>query len=260
MENSCFAMLKGGLCNQMFIIAAAYAHSKRHRYDLKIGPSKYMQTIFHKCKQYLGSPDNRARVWKEPVFRYVPIPSHCRILLGYFQSSCHFADVSGEIRDLFDPPTSLKEAVTAKHAGLLTPTVQERGVVIHIRRGDYMIGANKSQHGILDERYYQRAIEAARAAVPDCQLLVFSDDLPWCREQPWLACATFVEEPVDVQALWLMSRFRHFILSNSTFGWWAAWLAGVGTRVWAPDRWFGTRDPIETRDIYEPNWVQLPIT
>ncbi len=189
---------------------------------------------------------------------YIPIPPDRRNLVGFFQSGRYFADVSGEIRDLFDLPTEITTRLHAKHDPLLSLT--DLGVVVHIRRGDYLIADNKAKHGILDERYYQRAIAAAQAAIPNCQFLVFSDDLPWCRAQSWLEGATFVDEPSDVSALWLMSRFRNFIIANSTFSWWAAWLAGADCRVWAPDRWFGTIDPRETQDIYEPSWIRLPIT
>ena len=198
--------------------------------------------------------------WREPRFSYIPIPPGRHNLYGYFQSARYFADVSGEIRTLFDPPTSLKEAVAAKHGSLLASI--NRSVVVHIRRGDYILGNNKSKHGILDERYYQTAIAAARTAVPDCQLLVFSDDLAWCREQPWLQGAAFVDEPSDVHSLWLMSRFRHFIMSNSTFSWWAVWLSDYKRdhgHVWAPNKWFGPMGPPDTRDVYESDWIQLPI-
>ncbi len=58
---------------------------------------------------------------------------------------------------------------------------------------------------------------------------MFSDDIAWCRQHVragrWPI--HFVDETVgnaDVQ-FQLMTRCRHFILSVSTFGWWAAWLA-----------------------------------
>jgi hypothetical protein len=87
---------------------------------------------------------------------------------------------------------------------------------------------------------------------------VFSDDLEWCRSLNFLQGASFVEEPDTVITLHLMTQFRRFIMSNSSFSWWAAWLAGAEDVI-VPNRWFGPSGPKDTQDIYEPNWVPLEI-
>jgi hypothetical protein len=262
-KKGCFIKLQAGLCNQLFMVATAYAHSKRNGYTLRLSnTSRYWDTYLHMCKQWIGGYDLNGRIWREPRFSYSPIPPDTRGLVGYFQSSKYFADVSGEIRALFVPPMKIIEEVQTDHADILSPDVRDRTVVIHIRRGDYLEGIQRKIHGILDDRYYRRAMAAAREVIGDgCQFLVFSDDLPWCRAQPWLEGSTFVDEPVDYRALWLMSQFRNFIIANSTFSWWAAWLSGnQNGKVWAPDRWFGPPGPPDWKDIYEPGWTLLPIT
>ena len=262
----CFIQPNAGLCNQLFMIATAYAHAKRNGYTLRLGipnssPHKYWKTTLHNFASMIGEPNPLRRVWREPRFSFVQIPPDAQNLVGYFQSSKYFQDVSGEIRSLFTPPNDLVASFRIKHSAILDPALCNRGVVIHIRRGDYIVGSNKIKHGILDHRYYQRAITAARATLgADCPLLVFSDDLAWCRAQSWLEGSLFIEEPNDCMALWLMSQYRHFILSNSTFSWWGAWLSGKPGSVWAPDTWFGPGMPRDWHDIYEPHWVRLPIT
>jgi hypothetical protein len=262
-KKGCFIKLSAGLCNQLFMIATAYAHAKRNGYTLRLSnTSRYWDTILHGCKKWIGDFDSTGRIWREPRFSHTPIPPDARGLVGYFQSSKYFADVSGEIRHLFVPPEYIVASTQENHADILTTDLRDRSVVVHIRRGDYIMGDNKTRHGILDERYYRRAIDAARSKIgADVPLLVFSDDLPWCRAQSWLEGATFVDEPIDYRALWLMSQYRHFILANSTFSWWAAWLSGdQNGKVWAPDRWFGPTGPPDWKDIYEPGWIRLSIT
>ena len=56
--------------------------------------------------------------------------------------------------------------------------------------------------------------------------------------------SAFVSNNIGVGAnakkdFWLMRQCRHFIIGNSTFAWWAAWLAEQdksGTLVFAPSR------------------------
>jgi hypothetical protein len=253
----CYIELNAGLCNQLFMIATGYAHAKRNGYQLRLSSkSTYWNTILYRCVDWIGSPSLPCRIWREPRFSYVPIPPNARVLTGYFQSSKYFADVSGEIRELFASPC-------LTHLDISTPDLFERGIVVHIRRGDYLVGANRNKHGILDERYYRRAMDAARTELgADCPFFVFSDDLAWCRQQAWLAgpSIVFVDEPDTCRSLQLMTQFRHFILSNSTFSWWAAWLSNKNGRVWVPNRWFGPVGPADWADIYEPGWIKLPIT
>lgn len=262
----CFCRFDSGLCNNMFQVATGYAHCRRNGFQLRLPleGNRYSDSYFHQYLAMKGNPVVPGRIWNEPRFSYVPIPPDTQNLVGYFQSSKYFADVSGEIRALFALPTHLQDEVARRHATLLTPSLLDHGVIVHIRRGDYNYGQNKIKHGFLDERYYQRAIAAAQDAIPGCQFLVCSDDLEWCRKQPWLTDvgAIFVDEPSDVLALWFMSRFRNFIIANSTFSWWAVWLGDAkmrGGQVWAPDRWFGPTGPQDYQDVYEPDWVRLPI-
>ena len=90
---------------------------------------------------------------------------------------------------------------------------------------------------------------------------MFSDDPAWAR-----AClrlpgpVAFVDdsgaEP-DYEDLRLMTSCRHFIIANSTFSWWGAWLAGNEHKiVVAPRRWFA--DPRRcTKDIAPKPWLLI---
>ena len=254
MTDSCFVILVGGMGNQLFQIAAAWAHCKRNGLTLRIskgthgGRETVWDTFTHKCVKYIGAPTGP--LWREPSFAYQPIPSHVRNLYGYFQSSKYWTEFAEEIRDLFDPPASLKKKVAAKYVWLLADAPAY--TVVHIRRGDFFAGANAPIHGVLTEDYYRRAVRPT-------ELLVFSDDLAWARGLEFLAGATFVDEPDGPTALHLMSQFENYVISNSTFSWWAVWLGRPAKTVIAPDRWFGPAGPKDYQDIYEPTWIKVPV-
>jgi hypothetical protein len=93
-------------------------------------------------------------------------------------------------------------------------------------------------------------------------VLVFSDDLPYCRQHLKLGLPTYyVEGEKDYHDLYLMSRCRHNIVANSTFSWWGAWLNAhpekvvVAPKYWGGSAWFerGYTD----RDVVPESWVRI---
>lgn len=258
-----YVKLIGGLGNQLFQIAAAYAHALRtnaqlqlsHDVDSGHGRPSYYHSFLHACKRYIGAPP-ATRPYGEPHFHYAPIPAEAQFIYGYFQSSRYFADVSDQVRALFDPSAAIKDAVAAKYAALLTTEAKANSVIIHIRRGDYMTEANRTYHGILTPIYYRNAIKLLQEKIgPTAKFYIFSDDVKYCQmEYPEATC---IDEPDECLTMHLMSQFRHYIISNSSFSWWATWLGEPAVHVIAPDRWFGPRGPQDHQDIYEPGWIRI---
>ena len=112
-------------------------------------------------------------------------------------------------------------------------------MAVHLRRGDYC----KPENAILQvctPAYYARATAAAAAAHPEATLFVFSDDPDWAKKNLDTAGlpAVFMPRGEAVADMNLMALCRGFVLSNSTYSWWAQYLAGAGRTVWAPDRWY----------------------
>jgi hypothetical protein len=250
----------GGLGNQLFQVAAAYAHCKRTGKTLKISQRSqgatgykpvYWDSYLSELKTNISARKSGS-TWNEPGFAYTPIPANAQVLQGYFQSSRYFADCTAEIRRLFHPGPATHVKMLKKHGALLV--AKPMATVLHIRRGDYL--AEPQKFGILTEDWYRLASKETNAK----DLVVFSDDLVWCRGLDFLKGATFVDEPDEVVALHLMTQFRRFILSNSSFSWWAAWLAGSAPEdVMVPDRWFGPAGPQDFKDVYEPMWRKVAV-
>jgi hypothetical protein len=107
-------------------------------------------------------------------------------------------------------------------------------VFLHIRRGDYV---QKSDfHFLQGQDYYEQAIQLLKPT----KVLIFSDDIAWCKEQSWLQTLPsreFIDEPDEIKSFFQMAACKQgAILANSTFSWWAAMVSGTRNVVY-PSRW-----------------------
>ena len=169
---------------------------------------------------------------------------------GYWQWPHFFLQDSENLRkelELVTEPTSEAQAMIAKmRAG--------NSVSIHIRRGDYFSNLNFAKaFGSCGVEYYRAASETLTELLgQQPTYYVFSDDLPWARENLKLVGkAIFVDlngAAAPHEDLRLMSCCKHHIIANSTFSWWGAWLNPDPTKVVvAPRHWYANR-----RDIQSP--------
>ena len=126
-------------------------------------------------------------------------------------------------------------------------------VCVHLRRGDYQ----KPENAILQvctPAYYARAIAAVKAAHPDAALFVFSDDVDWAQAN-LTTCglpAVFLPRGEAAADLALMQLCRGFVVSNSTYSWWAQYLAKATDKlVLAPEKWYAHT---KKSALYLPDW------
>lgn len=177
------------------------------------------------------------------MFNYSPIPDLGTevTLVGFFQSEKWFENAKEEVRKAFP----------LKHY-----PEYEGYVSIHVRRGDYVTNANSFPP--VDLGYIEKAI--SRFITPP-KLLVFSDDILWCKDNFWNDKFEFNEDQNEYTALSKMASCSHHIIANSTFSWWGAWLGYNPDRIVvspSSKKWFGPgftgSEPV---DLIPKNWIQI---
>ena len=267
--------MNGGLGNQMFQIAAAYAYAKQHNGQLCLQQHKesddrrplYWDTVFAQFSNNLITtiPAEMPRAGEQSATVYTTLPPLTATgmhLLGYFQTPLYFDHVRDEIASAFRASHDLVDSLRAKHADLLAQT--DRIVVVHARRTDYCADEYAKQvHGPLSIAYYNSAMERMALQVPDTHFLLVADDNNFWKqlihELPVLQTTSYsiLDEPNEVRVLALLQQFRYFIMANSTFSWWAAWLADEPKQVIAPAQWCGPRGHPVYEDVYETDWCRI---
>jgi hypothetical protein len=89
-------------------------------------------------------------------------------------------------------------------------------------------------------------------------ILVFSDDISWCKDNLKFDKMNFIEGLDNVEDMWLMSLCDNNIIANSSFSWWGAWLnSNFNKKVIAPLHWFGDSANLNTSDIIPTNWIRI---
>jgi hypothetical protein len=249
-----YIKLKGGLGNQLFQVAAAFAYSKKHKTELYLDASEwhgsqgknaleYKDTIFKNFTFDDGYPRS-IFLYNEPRFNYDEITrpecdQPCMKLEGYFQSLKYFEDYKDEFIEMLNLPDP--------H---YYPDPDDVGV--HIRRGDYLI--HHHIHNICDHDYFVRALEE----FPNKKNInIFTDAKDTTRDQVFHLGndARIIDGGNELIDFTLLSRHTNIIASNSSFSWWASLIGTPKKKIIVPKIWFKNFQDHE--DIYREDFTRL---
>ena len=177
---------------------------------------------------------------------YNNCPDNCS-LFGYFQSPKYFLNIREEIIKDF----KFKKQIIDECKSILKQF--DNPIALHIRRGDFLI--NSANHHNLPMSYYENGLDCFDE---DRQVVIFSDDPEWCFEQKLFDNDRFLvsQSNSPYHDLYLMTQCSDFIIANSTYSWWGAWLCmNPFKEVIYPNRWFGPNNASKsTADLFPRSW------
>lgn len=202
---------------------------------------------------------NRREVVKEPHFHYddtILEKARPKVIYdGWWQSPKYFAGVEDKVRREF----RFSRGILPKSQELLGRIEASNSICLNVRRTDFL---KVDTLNATDKDYFLRGAAYLGGKLSEPRFFVFSDDVAWCRENIKLDYPT---EFVDHEHkgfkfgnyLQLMTRCKHFLIPNSSFAWWAAWLnTGADKTVVAPKNWF-TDPAIDTSDLVPAEWSRM---
>ena len=261
MAKSVVVLLKGGLGNQLFQFAMGLALAKRHNASIVLDPDTGFQRDKIYRRQYHLNKFDIARTYavsivKKPKYyfailklhkiinnylplryryylneEYIPVVSdlisenffwNTLHLDGYWQSTIFIEGFETDIRDSF----KFKEFVYSGDSAYVNKIQNTCSVAIHMR----IFGEETGVLSHIPMRYFLQAIDEIKKSVSGPHFYIFTNNSFLAQKllKGIHGSFTVVEgnhsEEFAFQDLWLMTLCRHFIICDSTFGWWGAWL------------------------------------
>jgi hypothetical protein len=188
-------------------------------------------------------------------------------LHDYFQSQKYFNHIENSIREDFTFKGEVLNPCKEIIGELNNP------IFLHVRRGDYVNSQNA--HPICSVEYYQKALSYFDS---NCSVLVFSDDIEWCKGQELFSDDRFMlseyyerySQTSDTNDgrqnalipyfdMCMMTLCSGGIIANSSMSWWGAWLINNPTQpIIAPNPWFGPQySDYYMGDLLPNSWVEV---
>lgn len=173
-------------------------------------------------------------------------------LHGYWQSDKYFSSIS----DIIRKELKVKNKINHDNVELYEKIQSTNSVCVHIRRGDFLVAKNKLK--VCSNEYFSKAMEIMENKVDNHTFFIFSDDIKDVKQNfdfsPFNV--VFVEKKnKDYEELRLMYSCKHFIISNSTFSWWAQYLSDSEDKiVIAPSEWYTDG---RANDLLSNDWILL---
>lgn len=174
---------------------------------------------------------------------------------GYFQSYKYFDNIKSEILSDF----TFREKIEQRGIEMLDKIKNQNSICLNVRRGDFVNGKVVVE---IPSTYHYIAVDYILEKIYEPHIFVFSDDINWCINNLKFPCpTTFVTHDYKGERfrtyMELMINCKHFIIPNSTFAWWAAYLnTSIDKIVITPKNWFESKF-IDTNDLIPDSWIKL---
>lgn len=177
-----------------------------------------------------------------------------KCVYGYFQSEKYFTkyrqQISNELR--------VTEKPTTKEEDLLNEIRNTDSVGVSIRLGDDYV--KSSSLNVCKEEFYYRGMDYIYKKNKNVIFYIFSDSIDRAKTKfKFRYPVRYIEGFNDYQSLRLLYTCKHFIISNSSFSWWGAYLSdNVNKMVVVPNRWTNGKNGIN-RGIYLDDMILLDV-
>ena len=207
---------KGNLGNQLFQIASTIGIAEKNGHTFSFPLWQYSK--FFKNQLPVTSLEDVFEDLKEEKFNYYEwkFAEGNYAIDGWLQSESYFDQ--NKTKEIFTFKQEFKQELLKQNQHLFS----KKSILISIRRGDFIKHPYYFQ---LSFKYYFLAIIENFPDWKSSNLIFTSDDIKYCEYHfSFLKNAYFLKDLSGIEQLVLASQCDDFVISNSTFSWWSAWL------------------------------------
>lgn len=246
----------GGLGNSLFQIASTVGVARTLNRPVRLPESFVYRPFFSMPDEWFGDLTSADEV--APYFWDMAHPRVSRRWARYGQNPNLFSHCADEIRSAFAPSPRAQAVLDS------LPEPGPDDVAVHVRRGDYL--TMPLHLPFVGLTYYARAWDEIERGIGQdrARMEVFTDDPEWCAEAMagWPVVSTDASghdstEPRDWLDMHRMARYGSLVIANSSYSWFAAFLAGPDATVIFPDRWFGSAIDVPSPSL--ARWTEVAV-
>lgn len=243
-----------------------------HNRDLFTLKNFFRQKIAHKLySKYIRGLDFEAKFRAEKKWQkifewcgyivcengYLPMnieKSGNIVVNGFFQSEKYFDEYKDIIRRELD--LTNKDLVNS-YPGI--EQIRNRNSVCISIKVEHNVGS--SLYDVCTKQYWEKAIQYIIESVENPLFFICSDNVEYVKENlidcnKYDAICQDRNSPVEI-SLAVMSECKHFIIGNTSFGWWAQYLSNSTEKIMiAPTKWMLVDMPV---DIYQDDWTLIEV-
>ena len=276
--NKIGVILGAGLGNQLFMIFTIISYTLDNKYkDYILYPLKdngirkyFWDTLFNNISQRVSFNTNISEIYTEPSFRYneIPIFNNDTLIRGCFQSYKYFQHNDKKIKEIIGIDSKINEVLLKYPEYTFNKTIS-----VHYRIGDTLYSES---HPIKKPIYYINAFKTLinmGVNIYDYDILYFCEEIDNERVNDYnleinntlkeltgkdLRYKKVSDDIPDWEQLLIMTSAKHYIIGNSTFSWFGAYLSLSNEPIVCyPGTWFGPSLDFITDDLFQDSWTKI---
>jgi len=271
--------INGGLGNQLFMLFAGISKAIDENRDYLIYLEKnnrifyfdsFLNHLYPKVVNYNNINIEINNIYDDNItnFKFSPIPDNVDMIKGYYQFYKYFDNNKQQIIQ----ELNLNETKNKYRLNF-------RAIAIHFRLGDYLHLTHC--HNVLSFIYYIKAINYLLDNLNDFdeyKFLIFAEkendniineyiyNINHNLNKPinFIKIYDIYPDATDYEEFFYMSNCQHFIIANSTFSWFGAYLCNNQDKIIihpSQKKWFASNNPIgknnELDDLFFDDWIEF---
>jgi hypothetical protein len=244
---------KGNLGNQLFQIASTIGLANKNNLEFGFLDWKYQNSFINKLPTFSCSND-KMTVVEEKYYNYYDWnleKNQYYDLSGWLQTEKYF-DIA-LTKHYFQFKENFINGIREKYSKAFS----KKTILLSIRRGDFINHKDYFQTSI---KYYLNSLEFFFPDWESNNLIILSDDINYCKFHFSFLNNTFFGDGLSaIEQLCLGSLCDDFIIGNSTFSWWSAWLGEKkNSKIIRPLKNFIGDKSLESddKDYFPERWIK----